>query len=168
MTRWPCWGQSEAYCPEAGLYASGSIQWNFLSKNLHENRVWLPKERTSFTLDHQHGHRDVTCKLAIILLVIILLEPIYSTPPSFPPAPLMARPDFSSASCTFVVTKTYVSRVRTQWPNFCDLWICLCLLDTGKQAKLATFDFCVLNGFGRKPSLGAPEALLPVIIKHDK
>ena len=88
--------------------------------------------------------------------------------PSFPPAPLMARPDFSSASCTFVVTKTYVSEVRTQWSNFSDLWICLCLWDTGKQVKLATFDFCVLSGFGRKPSLGAPEALLPVIIKHDK
>ena len=58
--------------------------------------------------------------------------------------------------------------VGLELSDHCDLWICLCLLDTGKQAKLATFDFCVLNGFGRKPSLGAPEALLPVIIKHDK
>lgn len=46
--------------------------------------------------------------------------------------------------------------------------ICLCLWDTGKQVKWATSDFCVLNAFGRKASFGAPEALLQVIIKHDK
>ena len=152
MTRWPCWGQSEAYCLEAGLYASGSIQWNFLSKNLHENRVELPKEGTAFILDHQHGHRDVTCKPP---LPPFLLLPLWQDQAFHQRVALLGWPK-------------HVTRVRTQWSNFSDLWICLCLWDTGKQVKLATFDFCVLNGFGRKPSLGAPEALLPVIIKHDK
>ena len=36
-------------------------------KNLHENRVLFPGERNAFVLDHQHGHRDVTCKPAIVL-----------------------------------------------------------------------------------------------------
>ena len=34
--------------------------------NLHQNRVHFPAERNAFVLDHQHGHRDVTCKPAII------------------------------------------------------------------------------------------------------
>ena len=33
--------------------------------NLHQNRVHFPAERNAFVLDHQHGHRDVTCKPAI-------------------------------------------------------------------------------------------------------
>ena len=34
--------------------------------NLHQNRVHFPAERNAFVLDHQHGHRDVTCKPAIV------------------------------------------------------------------------------------------------------
>ena len=33
--------------------------------NLHQNRIQFPAERNVFVLDHQHGHRDVTCKPAI-------------------------------------------------------------------------------------------------------
>ena len=36
-----------------------------LLPNLHQNRVHFPAERNAFVLDHQHGHRDVTCKPAI-------------------------------------------------------------------------------------------------------
>ena len=35
--------------------------------NLHQNRVDFPAERNAFVLDHQHGHRDVTCKAALTL-----------------------------------------------------------------------------------------------------
>ena len=37
----------------------------FLGQNLHQNRVHFPAERNAFVFDHQHGHRDVTCKPAI-------------------------------------------------------------------------------------------------------
>ena len=59
-----------------------------MSKNLHENRVEFPKERTAFILDHQHGHRDVTCKVAIILLVIIGANLQYPPLPPFLLLPL--------------------------------------------------------------------------------
>ena len=41
--------------------------------NLHQNRVHFPAERNAFVLDPQHGHRDVTCKLAITVLDITLI-----------------------------------------------------------------------------------------------
>ena len=47
VTSWPCWGL---------------IQYNFFSKNLHENGVQFPEERNAFFLDHQHDHSDVMCK----------------------------------------------------------------------------------------------------------
>ena len=43
----------------------------FVSKNLHENRVWFPEERNAFVLDHLHGRRDVTCKPAIALVYFV-------------------------------------------------------------------------------------------------
>ena len=35
------------------------------SKNLHENRVWLPEKRNAFFLDHHQGRPYVTCKPAM-------------------------------------------------------------------------------------------------------
>ena len=43
----------------------GSIQKNFFSKNLHENRVYFSEERNAFVLDHEHGCRDITFKLSV-------------------------------------------------------------------------------------------------------
>ena len=43
----------------------GSKQWNFFSKNLHENRVWFPV-RSGFVLDH--GRCDVKRKLFVKFL----------------------------------------------------------------------------------------------------
>ena len=37
----------------------------FFPNNLHENGGQFAEERNAFVLDHQHGRRDVTCKLAI-------------------------------------------------------------------------------------------------------
>ena len=51
VTRRPCWGSKQK-----------KLFW----KNLHENRVLFPGERNAFVLDHHHGHRDVTCKPAIL------------------------------------------------------------------------------------------------------
>ena len=31
----------------------------FFSKNLHENRVYFPEERSAFVDDHQHGRRKL-------------------------------------------------------------------------------------------------------------
>ena len=31
----------------------------FFSKNLHENRVYFPEERSAFVVDHQHGRRKL-------------------------------------------------------------------------------------------------------------
>ena len=58
VTRWPC---------------GGSIQYNFFSNNLHENRVSFPEESNAFVLDHQHGRRDVTCKPAILCTFVHFL-----------------------------------------------------------------------------------------------
>ena len=44
--------------------------------NLHQNRVHFPVERNAFVLDHQHGHRDVTCKPAILWLYWIVNYPV--------------------------------------------------------------------------------------------
>ena len=38
---------------------------DFFLNNVHENRVLFPDKRNTFVLDHQHGHRDITCKPAI-------------------------------------------------------------------------------------------------------
>ena len=46
--------------------------------NLHQNRVHFPAERNAFVLDHQHGRRDVTCKPAIVVLILELLYDIES------------------------------------------------------------------------------------------
>ena len=53
----PCWG---------------SIEQNFFSKNLHENRIQFPEERNPFVLDRQHGRRDVTCKPAIHMGILFM------------------------------------------------------------------------------------------------
>ena len=37
-----------------------SIQQNFFSKNVHENKVQFPEDRNAFVLDHQHGGCDFT------------------------------------------------------------------------------------------------------------
>ena len=39
--------------------------------NLHQNRVHFPEERNAFVLDHQHGRRDVTCKPAIVMYLLL-------------------------------------------------------------------------------------------------
>ena len=50
-----------------------SIQYNLISKNLHENRVQFPEERNAFVHDRQHGCRDVTCNLTILCTFIYFL-----------------------------------------------------------------------------------------------
>ena len=50
----------------------GSIEHNFFSKNLHENRIQFPEERNPFVLDRQHGRRDVTCKPAIHMGILFM------------------------------------------------------------------------------------------------
>ena len=54
VTRRPCWV---------------SIPSNFFSKNIHMKMEFslLTRGEKCFVLDHQHGCRDVTCKLAILV-----------------------------------------------------------------------------------------------------
>ena len=43
--------------------------------NLHQNRVHFPAERNAFVFEPQHGRRDVTCKPAIEVVLLILITP---------------------------------------------------------------------------------------------